>query len=157
MLSSPRGRITDGENTTKRFTIGQQRDFDNRRLVLKGFPWSGKFQTLEEVKAYLSGDRMQCLLCGKPYVMIGKHLREIHGVTVDQYKERYGIPWGRGLVCADTKKVMSANTKRRIYEGGFNRGCYEAPNYIQRKRCPAVKNLNLEKLQKINEKPFEIE
>ena len=146
----------DGENMIKRFTIGQ-RAFDNKRFVLKGFPWSGKFQTLEEIEGYLSGGRMQCLLCGKLYVMIGKHLREIHGVTVDQYKERYGIPWGRGLVCVDTKKVMSANAKRRIYEGGFNRGCYEAPNYIQRKRCPAVKNLNLEKLQKIHEKPFEIE
>ncbi len=51
---------------------------------MPGFPKEGKFKTLAELNAYLSGDKIQCLLCGKWFHIIGgAHLHVIHGITAD--------------------------------------------------------------------------
>lgn len=73
-----------------------------RRKVAQGFPWDGKFETREQVEKYFSGDKIECLLCGRTMKKLGAHLIRIHGVSDDQYKARYGLPWSRGLVCNET-------------------------------------------------------
>ncbi len=72
---------------------------DPKRIKpLKGFPVERKFETKEEVDAYFSTDKIQCLLCGRWYNQIGGlHLDRMHGVTPDDYREMYGLPWTRGL------------------------------------------------------------
>ncbi len=66
---------------------------------LPGFPRKGKFQTREEVDSYFSGDKIQCLLCGKWFQQIsGNHLKFKHEIDNDDYREMYGLPWLRGLV-----------------------------------------------------------
>ncbi len=87
------------------------------RVVLPGFPREGKFQTKEEVDSYFSGDRIQCLLCGKWYRQLGIHLGRIHDVHVDEYREMYGLPWSRGLSCRDTREIKSRVGRQLILDG----------------------------------------
>lgn len=76
-----------------------------RRKVLAGFPWEGSFATKDQVLAYLSGDKIQCLLCGKWYKALGTHINAVHEYDVEKYKLRFGIPWTYGIVCAHTSKL----------------------------------------------------
>lgn len=89
-----------------------------RRKVLEGFPIHEPFKSIEDVREYLSGDRVICLLCGKGYKRLGgTHLQKIHGITEDQYREKYNIPWTYALVCQDTKEKYRDATNKRIEEG----------------------------------------
>jgi predicted transcriptional regulator len=81
------------------------------------YPWDGMFQTKAEIDAYLSGDRITCLLCGKPFLVLASHIKAAHNVSVDEYKQRYGIPWKHGLVCATTHKKYSDLTKQKRATG----------------------------------------
>ena len=133
MLLPTKTYKTDGDNTTKRFSMSSQNRFNATRRILRGFPAQFKFRTAEDINRYFSGDRIQCLLCGKWYVMLGKHILNIHGVTVDQYKKKYGLPWGRGLVAKDTETKMSENCKRRMAAGEINFG----PDHISKEKLSA--------------------
>jgi hypothetical protein len=95
-----------------------EKRYRRRRKVLKGFPWEGKFQTKEEVYKYFSGDRIQCLLCGKWFGRLPTHLLAIHSMTSDEYKELYGLPWKRGLCGRENSMKLSKNLKER-YANGF--------------------------------------
>ena len=111
-----------------------------RRRVLPGYPMMNPFLSVEEVRRYLSGDRVICLLCGKDYRELGQHIQRIHGVTVDRYKEMYRIPWTYALVSAKSKKTRSRIVQRRMREG------YQPPMKsgeelkemvgLSRRRCP---------------------
>lgn len=73
-----------------------------------GFPRRGKFKTKEEVDAYFSSEKIQCLLCGKWFKSIGgNHMIHKLGITTDEYKEMFGLPWKRGL------------TGKRVYKRAF--------------------------------------
>lgn len=67
------------------------------------------FETMEQVDAYLSGDKIQCLLCGERMQTLHKHLRHKHGVTSDDYRIQFGIPYKRGLQSAKHKALASAS------------------------------------------------
>ncbi len=68
------------------------------------------------MNAYFASYKIQCLLCGRWFHWIaGPHLTKIHGITIDEYKEMYGLPWSRGLngeICHE-KKIENA---KRLYE-----------------------------------------
>jgi predicted transcriptional regulator len=68
--------------------------------------WSVPFQTLEEVRAYLAGDSITCLVCGAVMHKLPKHLKDIHGMTSDDYRCRFGIPFGRSLTSATARDRM---------------------------------------------------
>jgi hypothetical protein len=77
----------------------------------------GKFQTRSDLKVYFADDSIQCLICGKWLKVIGgQHLKK-HGMTEDQYRERFGIPYGRGLCCQETAGKMSNSMRRRMERG----------------------------------------
>lgn len=81
------------------------------------FPWDGVFQNREEVDQYFSGDRITCLLCGEPFLVLASHIKTAHGVQVDEYKQRYGIPWRRGLTSAGTRQKYSNLMKSKKAAG----------------------------------------
>jgi hypothetical protein len=87
-----------------------------RRLVLPGFPVSPRPFSKEEIDRYFAGEKIQCLICGKMYRSFNNHLR-IHDVTVDEYKEMYGLPWGRGLTGKAANRTRSTVVRRRMKEG----------------------------------------
>ncbi len=87
-----------------------------RRLVLPGFPIEPTKFSKAEIDQYFSGDRIQCLVCGKTYRRLALHLA-IHSLTEDDYRELYGLPWRRGLCGTDAFQAYSAAVKLRIEEG----------------------------------------
>ena len=88
-----------------------------RRKVLQGFPWNGKFQTIEEVCDYFSSDKIQCLLCGRWFQRLPFHLKAIHKISSDEYRELYGLPWMHGLCGKDLSLKLSKILKKRRANG----------------------------------------
>lgn len=86
----------------------------HRHEALPGFPVIQPFSTVEEIDAYLAGDRIQCLLCGKAFKDVGKHVAGLHGITTDEYRRKFGIPWTRALCCSDTSSKYSEVMSSRI-------------------------------------------
>lgn len=86
---------------------------ENRRKTRPGFPVTQPFTTREELTLYFAGERLTCLLCGKQYKDVGKHVQKIHNMTPDDYRGGYGIPWRQGLVCADTSQAYQAMRLQR--------------------------------------------
>jgi hypothetical protein len=89
----------------------------SRRIVLPNFPIEEPFLSVDDVKQYLSGEKIICLLCGKSYKSLGVHLMRIHGITIDDYKLKYKIPWTYGLACGDTKEKHRAIRKQQLQDG----------------------------------------
>ena len=93
--------------------MGQKPDID----APQQYPWRGKFMTRTQIDDYLSGNKVQCLLCGKMFRTLHQHLRRTHGITVDDYRERYGLPWRQGLCGVETSEKLSKNMFDRRKEG----------------------------------------
>lgn len=92
----------------------------NRRKVLPGFPSEHMLRSKEEIEEYFGGDRIQCLLCGKWFKRLGGHLKRIHGVTQDEYRKRYGLPWRRGLTSKEAHKNYSEATKKHFRDPEYH-------------------------------------
>ncbi|APB06089.1 hypothetical protein WP3W18E01_24400 [Raoultella ornithinolytica] len=50
------------------------------------------FRSRDEAETYISGDTLECLECGKKFVLLEKHLRIAHAMTCEEYREKYNIP-----------------------------------------------------------------
>lgn len=87
-----------------------------KRVPLEGFPRKEPFTLLTEVKEYLSGDRLVCLLCGKSYQSLQVHIPIVHNTSLDEYKLRYAIPWTYGLLGKDLKETYREAYIRRLEE-----------------------------------------
>ena len=73
------------------------------------------FETLEEVREYVAGDRIQCLVCGRYYRRLQFMHLAMHGMTADDYREAFGIPWKTSLTSARSREASSrAMTPDRI-------------------------------------------
>ncbi len=81
--------------------------YEAAREIMQGYPWLGKFGTREQVDEYLGGAEITCLLCGKKYKCLAPHVKRVHGVSAENYKELFGLPQGRGIDCAITSKARS--------------------------------------------------
>jgi hypothetical protein len=124
-----------------------------RGRVLPGFPIEEKFLTPESLAEYFGGATIVCLQCGKRYRTLGVHLKTIHGMEPDEYREIYGIPWTYGLSCAETSALHADDAKEKIAAGIFEPGKYleravAAPN---RKRQPVRDVLSAMNIKKMNE------
>lgn len=71
------------------------------------------FQTRWEVERYFSGKTIKCLLCGERFRRLSFHLAAKHGMTTDQYKARFGLPWTRGLSSADSRANSGWSARRK--------------------------------------------
>lgn len=93
-----------------------------RRHALPGYPVEPRKFSLEEINSYLRDDRIVCLRCGKSYKSLATHINRIHGLTGDEYRDMYGLPWGRGLITPETRQNHSKSTISRIEAGWQPRG-----------------------------------
>lgn len=73
--------------------------------------------TKAEVERYFSGEKIECLICGKLFMALATHLIRVHSMDVDEYKEMFNLPWGHGLVCSATKRKQANALKKRIDNG----------------------------------------
>lgn len=69
-------------------------------------------RSLREVREHLSGDRVQCLICGKYFLAVCHHARLVHGISAADYKRRFGLPQGRGVISEQVRQKMSSSISR---------------------------------------------
>lgn len=128
-----------------------------RFKVLHGYPKDFVFETPEQLRDYFAGDRIVCLRCGKSYRTLGIHLNTIHDLTPDEYREMYGIPWGKGLSCAETTEKHSTLALKMIDDGIIKPITGEqfqkliSTSTTKRKRQPVRDVLTARNLAKMNE------
>lgn len=103
-------------------------------------------QSLREVREYLGGDRIVCLICGKHFRGVGHHVRLAHGITADDYKRRFGLPVGRGVATGDARAKWAASVSRTHAEGKLRP---KAPP-AQKGRPPPVPAYALHDLRRID-------
>jgi hypothetical protein len=73
-----------------------------------------RFRTRQQVERYFAGNTIECLLCGRWFQKLINHLFYKHGMSADEYKGRFGLPWRRGLVSAKSRsRIVASWTKAR--------------------------------------------
>ena len=80
---------------------------------LDGYPITDKFSSINAINEYLNGEKITCLLCGRHYKSITAHI-SVHGISTDEYKEKYGLPYSKGLTSLGTKSKNVANGLKNI-------------------------------------------
>ena len=97
-----------------------------------------KFETKEEVDEYFSGEKIECLECGKMFFSLGNHITRIHHISVDEYKTKYGLPATRGLAGTIAYKNYSDHVKDLMERGLVKLSCKfpEKTRNAPRKRVP---------------------
>lgn len=75
-------------------------------------PQQKPFTTMGQVEAYLSQPRIQCLVCGAFFKSLGMHLK-LHGMTADDYRMHFGIPFVCALEAPDLVQYRSRLEQER--------------------------------------------
>jgi hypothetical protein len=70
---------------------------------LDGYPITNMFSNIKDIKEYLNGEKITCLLCGRTYKALSTHIYLAHQRSIDSYKEQYGLPYWQGLTSISTK------------------------------------------------------
>lgn len=70
------------------------------------------------VKRSVFDDHIVCLECGKSFRVLKRHLERDHGLSTDQYRERYSLPRDYPLVAPEYAETRSRLAK----EIGLGRG-----------------------------------
>ncbi len=96
--------LPKGTSGSRALRIANLNARKHRRRILKGFPIEPRTFTYEEVKEYLSGDKICCLRCGRYFDRLFKHLASIHNISIDEYKTMYGLPWSVGLMGSNLRE-----------------------------------------------------
>lgn len=79
------------------------------------------FETMEEIAAYVGGETITCLECGRAFQMVtGKHLSLIHGMTQDEYRDKWGIPRSAALATEAVRSKRRQILKRMVESGALN-------------------------------------
>lgn len=84
---------------------------------LRGYPKSEAFTEIKNVLAYLDGEKVACLLCGRQYAALGGHITRVHEMTSDDYRERFGIPYKYGLASKKFRENASRRLKKMRKDG----------------------------------------
>ena len=62
-------------------------------------------------------ERVVCRECGKGFIFLAPHLRVVHGMTANEYRERWGIPKHVALASAEYSQNCRDNVNSRIRRG----------------------------------------
>ena len=90
---------------------GAQGKWSAARVVLAGYP-AEPFTSLEDIEAYIGGDRVACLICGKHYRKLLVHVRMIHQLDGTDYRTRFNIPAKYNLCADDVIDAAKAHAQR---------------------------------------------
>ena len=144
----------------KENALRQARRCAARRKILPGFPVNDPFHSIDDVRNYLEGDKIICLLCGKGLRKLGAHIIKIHGMTINEYKKKYKIPWGYGLACTESSELYRINAVRRMEEGWTPALKFGDEQKLmvqkQRRACPFKKEIAMKNLGEYLEPKHEL-
>ena len=82
--------------------------------ISPGFPMEVPFRSIDEVNQYLDEEKLLCLLCGRCFINLERHTAQAHDVSADEYKERYGMPWGAALLAPSLREKKRAFQKAKL-------------------------------------------
>jgi predicted transcriptional regulator len=88
--------------------------YNDARKALPGFPIPPKKFTYDEIVDYYKDETIQCLLCGRSLATLAKHLTFIHSTSIEEYKDRYGLPNKRGLTGTTASTAYREAVKKRL-------------------------------------------
>lgn len=75
------------------------------------------FSTIAELDAYLGGPQIPCLECGRWYRALATHLPRTHGMSHNDYREKWGIPRRYALADTATRGRLSEQMRDQIKTG----------------------------------------
>lgn len=61
--------------------------------------------------------KIECLICGKKLKAMCSHLVRVHGITVDDYKLRFGLPLTVGILSESTRDKARKQALELISQG----------------------------------------
>jgi hypothetical protein len=76
-----------------------------------------KITSKAEVLAYISGDKIECLECGKKFQTLGTHLLKVHGMNSAEYREKFNLPAETPLAGAKYRQMHREKMNRLIKTG----------------------------------------
>ena len=82
-----------------------------------------------------------CLEDGKKLQMLKRHLKTVYNMTVDQYKERWGLPMDYPVVAPDYAKRRSAIAKNTGLGMTGRRKRSESIKYMEQKQADGTSKL----------------
>ena len=89
--------------------------------------------------AYDVNGRIVCHICGRAYTRLGSHIKESHGMTIEEYKEEFGL-------CKRTKTTEKSysdkmhynaivnNMDKQLLEAGKNTRIKSGENYYRKNK-----------------------
>lgn len=89
-----------------------QQVFDTLATVEQKTASPPKPEPAVPVKKSVMSNHIVCLDCGKHFSMLKRHLMTDHGLTIDQYRERWELPLSYPMVAHDYAKVRSTLAKK---------------------------------------------
>jgi hypothetical protein len=94
-------------------------------------------RSLLEVREHLGGDRIPCLICGKPFRAVCHHARLAHGISARDYKLRFGLPVSQSVAVPQAREAWGAAIRKtreggRITDGAPPGGHHPQPVYATR-------------------------
>lgn len=83
----------------------------------KYFKNGGKIHSIPEAGtiAYDEQGKVICHICGKSFVRLGSHIKENHEMTIDEYKERFGLCKRTKTTEKSYSDTMSRYAKKQWY------------------------------------------
>src|SRR5215467_7493629 len=75
------------------------------------------FKTRRYVEHYFSGDTIECLICGRHFKRLHRHLGAKHNLSADHYKKQFGLAWTRGLTSATSLAKSGWTEERKAVSG----------------------------------------
>jgi hypothetical protein len=64
------------------------------------------FSSMKDVEAYLGGDKLECLICGRVFAGLQQHVNRAHDMSAREYKLRFGLPLSRPLWGSETRSAL---------------------------------------------------
>ena len=95
---------------------GDMKKWLDARRVFPGFP-AKPFERLEDIEAYVSGERLPCLLCGQQFKRPLVHVKRIHQIDEREYRERFNIPARFPICSPEVSEFRKALGYRLLDEG----------------------------------------
>ncbi len=127
------------------------RKYEARRRPLAGFPVNVPFNSIVAVREYMNEPEILCLLCGRKFKKLGGHITRVHEISVDDYREKYNIPWTYGLLTKDSKTCYAGAMNARREKGFRPPDCHQVEMIAAKKRlCPFKVEIAMQHLAKIN-------
>lgn len=64
-------------------------------------------------RGHVRKDSIKCLLCGKDFRTLTRHLNETHQITPQEYREQFGLPVDFPLICPEYSAERRATGLKR--------------------------------------------